>query len=994
MYKSLKSAVLILVSLSFFCLTVKAGYRAKKFPPPRDLAIEMGTPFHDHAILQREMKVPVWGLSKPGTKVTVEFFGQKKEATADKDGKWMLELDPMKANATSQEMTITDSNGKKEVLKDILVGEVWMASGQSNMQWLAGACIVGRKLQADIKARVKEGKEIQPIIREGKVTNVFSAIRPRSKGTKAAWRLEWPEFSAISFAFAYDIWKEVKVPVGIVNCAFSTTKLEAWAPREGFAAGKDEFTKAIYKKIIEGDATSPEHKVSFDAYYEELGNWGKESSERISKKLPLKGLPGVPGNLNGNRDATWMCNGKIVPMAPYAIRGAIWNQGYANSNDGIVYRNNLHSLVRGWRALWKNPKLPIYFHQFYSFKNGSPELSLQAVAEMRMGTWLAHKDIPNAAMASQIDVTGGVHYYNKAVSGQRLALHALKNQYGKDIVANGPMYKDYKVKGDKLILELDHAYGLFVGQDIHPNGGYVTPTPVENGEEQIEIFYIADKDKLWHKAKIQIEGEKIILSAPGVKEPHGVAYGCGGVGRLVSIYNKAKLPLTPFIVYDKKIVISNQWDPEHIRIPGKPVEFYTWPEEFLRVAGVERDPASYGLRYKYRKLWLLSPQFTHHCVIQEGVPTRFYRKAVPNSVIKFNFAGTTKTLKMGPEQTEWEVTVPPMAASAKPKTLNVTCLIDGQVAHERKIQNVVVGDVWYVAAPMLKHPGGPVPSKGGPCVLEDWKENQQLRMMFSYGKRDEAMPQRFKVNASGWPASKHFAKWSPTVGIADELAKKIHAKTGKPVGIVLLDTKGASVPIKSWTGFNALKEIPAWKADYDELKPFYQPNPQGPPKNAEQYVKNWKEYWQNVQTDETFESGAIPSFPGVKKIESKATRHFNQSICAFTPGNFKAILFLTGKDSMGETEGADFGKQFAVMANSWKDAFARGKEVIDPHFVYALPSSELAAKVTKPEGIKGKNTPVDLKEWVSIKYDTKKKTSTYNPGMLDFLDQVVKSAYK
>lgn len=187
MLKSLNRIVLILATFSLFSLTVHAAYRGKKFPPPRDLAIEMGAPFHDHAILQRQMKVPVWGWTKPGEKITVEFAGQKKEATAGKDGKWMIELDPMKASFESREMMITDSDGKKEVLKDILVGEVWMASGQSNMQWLAGACIVGRKLQKEIEERVKEGKEKQPVIREGKVTNVFSAIRPRERGTKGRW---------------------------------------------------------------------------------------------------------------------------------------------------------------------------------------------------------------------------------------------------------------------------------------------------------------------------------------------------------------------------------------------------------------------------------------------------------------------------------------------------------------------------------------------------------------------------------------------------------------------------------------------------------------------------------------------------------------------------------------------------------------------------------------------------------------------------------------
>lgn len=926
--------------------------------------LQLGTPFRDNAILQRQMPVPVWGWSKPGSTVTVEFAGQTKKGKAGKDGKWMVELDPLEASSEPRKLTVRSTLGPRPLtLSNVLVGEVWMCSGQSNMQWLVNKSIVGRKLVPELEARVKEGKEPRPIIREGKVTNVFSSLYPTERA-QGRWSENWQDFSAIAFAFAYDVAKELQVPVGIVNCAFSTTKIQAWIPREGFAAGEDEYTKALYHQILESDYRTPEHKEAWDQFEQELKAWAKESAERIEKGLSANPRPGVPGNMNGNRDSTWMCNGKIMPMAPYAIRGAIWNQGFASQSEGVVYRNNLHSLVRGWRTVFRNPDLPVYFHQFYVGKGGSDGLSLSNTAEMRLGTWLAHRDIPNAAMASQIDITGSIHYFNKAVPGQRLARHALKNQYGKKLIANGPMYKGYKVKGRKMIVELDHAEGLQVGNS-NCGSGFADPTPIENGEEQVTFFYLADEEMTWHRARVEIKGETIVLTADGLKKPRGVAYGWNGVGKLPSIYNKAMLPLTPFMVYDHKFVISDQWVLDHIKMDGS-VTFFTWPMAYVPVAGKEVDPKSYGLQYENRKLWLLGPQFANNAVIQAGVPTRFYGKALPGSVVRVSFNGVEKSITMDGEEDEWELEFPAMEATAKPQVFHASCTLDGALVHERKLQNVVIGDVWYVAANELKMPRGPGVPRQGPTPLEAWTENPQLRMFMSYGRREEAMPTRFKMNASGYPRSRAFARWSPTIGLARELAERIHAKTGKPVGIIVLDP-GKELPIKAWTGYEFLSKIPAWKSDAEELSPFYTPNPQAYITRTEAYIGSWREYWQSVKTDPGFQTGGMPRFPGPKSPQTIATRTYNQSICAFSPGNFKAILCVTGKGFVADDEGAAFGEQLSVMANSWKHAFARGKEALDPHFVYALPGDGLAAKTTAPSAIKGKSTAVKIDAWPSIK---------------------------
>lgn len=981
----------VMVSFVMGVHTLQAAYRPPEVAPPRDLAIEMGAPFHDHAILQRDKKVPVWGWSKPGTLVTVEFAGQKKTATAGDDGKWMLDLDPLQASAEGREMVIQETGtDAKEVLRDILVGEVWMCSGQSNMQWLSGACIVGGKLIPEIKARVEAGKEQMPIIREVKVTNLFSSLYPSDRGIKGQWRSDWMNFSAISFAFAYEIARELQVPVGIVNGAFSTTKIEAWVPREGFAGGKDDYTRDIYQQILESDVNAPEHETAWAEYEKDLIAWAEESAERTKKGLDPNPRPGIPGNMNGNRDATWMCNGKIMPMAPYAIRGAIWNQGYASQGDGAVYRNNLHSLIRGWRAVFNQPDLPVYFHQFYVGKSGSDGLNLSGTSDMRLGTWLAHLDIPNAAMASQIDITGGIHYFNKAVPGQRLALHALKNQYQKDIVSNGPMFASYKVKGDKVIVALDHAEGLQVGQSMTISGGYADPVPLADAEDKVTMFYVADEDHVWHQAKIQISGESVIVRAEGVDAPRGVAYGWDGVGGLPSIYNGAMLPLTPFALYDHKLIVSGQWDLDYIKMPDVKdrFELMTWPMDYFKIAGVEKDPSTYGLQEEYRRLNLLSPQFANHAVIQAAVPTRLYGKAVPRSVVSITFGDFRADVQMGAEQDEWEVTVPPLPASAEPKTLRVSCMLDGELAHERELQNIVVGDVWYVAAIGQKLPDSPGVPRTGPAPLSAWEEeNPQLRMFksFAWGRKSEDMPSRFKMNASGKPDSRAFARWSPTIGVTKALAERIHAKTGNPVGIVIVAGDSKLLELKSWVGYEHLKGIPDWQPDVAELRPRYEPDPQQHIQYAKAYLASWDAYWKGIQSDPDFNSGAIPSFPGATSIKTSATKNYNQAVCSFSPGNFKAVLCLPGEAFVSADQGAGFGPKFSALANSWKSTFAYGKSVIDPVFIYAMPGSGLASAITSPETITGLSVPYKVDAWPNIA----------NPeDLAPLLDAAIRAVYK
>lgn len=764
--------------------------------------------------------------------------------------------------------------------------------------------------------------------------------------TASGWRdSDLSGHSAIALAFASELYKELNIPIGILNCAFSTTTIQAWTPREGFADGTDEYTRGLYKRILEGDPATPEHKAAWDSFFRDIENTIKENGERVRNGQEAQAIPKkTPGNLDGNRDACWMFNGKINPMVPCAIRGAIWNQGYANMGEGLLYYHNLHSLIRGWRKVWGQGDFPVYFHQFYC-PGAEDGLSLNSTAEMRLGTWLA-RDIPNANMASQIDISGAVHYYNKGLPGKRLALQALKHQYGKNIVADGPMFKSYSVAGDKLIVEFDFAAGGLVLAKTTMGRGLEAPAVIENGDDEVTLFYIADKDRVWHRAKLKIDGEKVVLTAPGVSAPRGVAYGCNGIGTSPNLYNRALLPMTPFIYYDNKLVTKA-----------------TWPDDPLHVAGVTPAPETVGKRYEYRKMPLLSTLFRDNAVLQAGMPVTIWGSAVHDwgyeakgqAVIKFSFAGSEKTIPVTPGMREWRVTLPPMQASAEPKTLKVVFEIDGEVAHERLCKNIVVGDVWYVSAPLAKERGKGKASEPG---------DGAVRVMGRQAKRSLASrPSRFSVSVSTTPDSRYASEWTlADGGLAGELGRRMHATTRQPVGIIFMSAD--ELEVKHWIRFDYLKQAPSLVADYEQLQTVNPGNPRYDA-NVRRYTDDWKEYWretvpQLIATKRPVDGAAWGSYPSLAPSTiSDAGQAYNVMVHSFGPGSFKGIVFLCDADMFRKDGGANYGPELSALANCWKDWFA----CPDPCFLYTIPTKKLAPKITRPTAIKGRSIAVEIDDW-------------------------------
>lgn len=950
-------AVAVVVLAGLFQTTAKAAKptKATEAQPPAAPAIELGAPFTDNAILQREMLVPVWGWSKPGEKVTVEFAGQKKTATAGADGKWLIKLDALKASATPAEMVVTESSGAKRVLKNILVGEVWMASGQSNMQWPVAKCDAG-KLLKDLEAKGEK-----PPIRECAVKNYFACLHPIEHATGEWNDGDYGEYSAIAFSFALKLYQELGVPIGILNCSFSQTSIEAWTPRTGFAAGTNEYTRSVYQKIRETDPAAPEHKAAWENFYAELEATLKENAELVKAGGTAKSIPTkTPGNLNDNRDASWLFNARLHPMIPYAIRGCIWNQGYANIGGGIKYYENLHSLIGGWRQCWERPELPVYFHQFYcpgghDAANAQPP-EVSPIAEMRLGALLA-RDIPNTGMACQIDVEGAIHYRNKTVSGQRLALHALKNQYGQAIVADSPIFKSYAVSGDQVIVEFENAAGGLVVAETGFNAlgktpaatGFANPKEIPNGDDQVKHFYLAGEDRVWHPATIKIQGEKIIVTAPGVKSPRGISYGTGGIGFTPNIYNRALLPLPPFIYYDNKLVTSK-----------------TWPDDPIKIAGVKPDPNAAGKLEEYRKMPLLSSQFLNDAVLQADQPVTIWGSAVHDwgyeakgkAEIKFSFNGIEKTIPVTPGMREWAVTVPAMPASTAPKTLKVSFSIDGELAHERIATNIVIGDVWYVAA-----------GSGLPKLEPGEKSSAPVRMMTRKSKGSTASrPRRFSVSVSTTPDNRFASFWEDASGVAGALGNQLGRQTGRPVGVILMQsTKEKGTPdaaLNTWIPAQFLNQAPSLMKDYEGMASVTPGNP-AYDANVRDYIAQWKKYWgeyipEMIRTKSVPDHAAWGKYPTLaESISTTASETYNVLVHSFTPASFKGIIFLCHQDMFTADQGAHYGEQLSALANSWKQLFGGA----DPHFFYALPSPALAPKISQPQGIKGKSTGIEISSW-------------------------------
>ena len=482
------------LSLVLIALVIPTGLYAQ--PAAKvDTQLKLAGIFGDHMVLQRNSDAPIWGVAKPKAKVTIEGSWSRKSVrtVADADGKWMAKIPTPEAG---KNFTLTvESDGKKVKLKNVLSGEVWICSGQSNMQW---------KLRGFGLAHFKEDvdKAKYPEIRLCDVPQVIAL--EEQDDVKARWKVCSPQsvmsFSAVAYFFGSRLHQELDVPIGLISTNWGGSAIEGWISPE-----------VLSKEL-------PDYKEKTKNYSKWLADGGA---------LYSRALKNQPKGLNQSSPSV-LYNSMLKPIIPFSFRGVIWYQGESNVKRPLEYRKLFPAMIRDWRARWGQGDFPFYYVQIAPFAYKTDPYS---AAFLREAQTMALSE-PKTGMVVTMDIGDftNIHPKKKKPVGERLALLALSRDYGKsDIIASGPHFSKSQVEGGKIRLKFAHAdTGL-----------------VAKGGGDLTHFTIAGSDKKFVPAKAVIEGHSIIVSSDAVATPVAVRFAWGS-GDEPNLANKAGLPASSF----------------------------------------------------------------------------------------------------------------------------------------------------------------------------------------------------------------------------------------------------------------------------------------------------------------------------------------------------------------------------------------------------------------------------------------------------------------
>ena len=459
--------------------------------------LKVASIFGDNMVLQQQQTVPIWGWNDPGKIVTVSFAGQTKSATTGADGKWLVKLGKLKASAEPQSLVIASDETK--TFTNVLVGEVWLASGQSNMEKPIGHQ-PGQKPVFNAEEELATGDNY-PQIRIFLVEKVLSPTPLNELIKFKSWRecssnsLNSISFSAAAYFFAREIHTNLNVPIGIVESSWGGTRIEPWTPPVGF-----------------------------------------ESVPSLSSLAQTKPAAGK------NTEPTAIFNAMIAPIASFAMRGALWYQGESNlmgtneDNDYITYEDKMRALVNGWRQVWDEGTFPFYFVQIAPFKYYGGKIRRANTPEMLAEFWdlqfRAARDIKKTGVVvttDGVDNLDDIHPRDKQDVGHRLALLALNKTYDKDVPCSGPTFRKMKISGNTAILKFDNTDRGLMSKDSQP----------------LTWFTIAGADGKFVPADAKINGDTVEVSAAGVNKPKTVRFGWSEIAQ-PNFYNGAGLPAQPF----------------------------------------------------------------------------------------------------------------------------------------------------------------------------------------------------------------------------------------------------------------------------------------------------------------------------------------------------------------------------------------------------------------------------------------------------------------
>lgn len=481
---------------------------------PALAAVSVAPVFTDHAVIQRDAPVPVWGTAQPGEHITVKFGDQSVATTTDENGYWRVDLAPMAAEADGQSLTVTGE--ETIVLHDILVGDVWLCGGQSNMEWT---------VQNSRDAELEIAAADFPLIRHFKVAKRIAA--DPIKDLSGEWVISSPEtaghFTAVGYFFARRLQADLEVPIGLLNSTWGGTPVEAWLP----PSHVDDPELAI-------DVASHQVKVSEGIlfnnrrYHDQMLEWeaARQAAEEAKQPFeqPKPNRPWQPGPF---KTATVLYNGMIEPLLPYRVAGAIWYQGEGNADQPETYRSMFGALIETWREKFEHPEMPFYWAQLASWDNGDGDSTDWGfLREAQHQT----RELPYTGQAILMDIgeADDIHPRNKQDVGNRLARIALAEHYGEDVAFRGPVRTSLTFKDDVTIVNFDHATGLTTRDGEPPRG-----------------FEIAGADHQFVPVdSATIDGETIVLTT-SIENPRYVRYAWR---RWVdaNLQNAETLPAEPF----------------------------------------------------------------------------------------------------------------------------------------------------------------------------------------------------------------------------------------------------------------------------------------------------------------------------------------------------------------------------------------------------------------------------------------------------------------
>ena len=488
--------------------------------------LEVPSLFSDHMVLQRGMQISIWGKATPNDKITVKLSPeQSAQATgkqievqckASEDGRWKATLPPMDAGGP-YELIITAGDNSKLTFHDVVIGDVWVCSGQSNMEWsVAGSA----------NAEQEIANANYPLIRLFMVKKVVSDTPVEDPQSK--WMVCSPEtvrnFSAVGYFFARELHNHLKVPIGMIQAAWGGTPAESWVSYQ--ALESDPELKVIlenWQKIVNA------YPEALKKYEERLKKWEEEAKLAKEQGQPIPPKPRPPIGPGNPWQPCGLFNGMIAPLTKFAIKGVIWYQGESNVGRAAQYRKLFPALIYDWRKAW-GIDFPFLFVQLANFLQRKPEPSESAWAELREAQLLTFLNVPKTGMAVTIDIgeANDIHPKNKQDVGKRLALAARAIAYGENIVYSGPIYDGMTVEGNKIRIRFKHT-----GSGLVAKG------------EKLTGFAIAGEDGKFVWAEAKIEGDTVVVWSPNVEKPVAVRYAWAD-NPDCNLYNQEGLPASPF----------------------------------------------------------------------------------------------------------------------------------------------------------------------------------------------------------------------------------------------------------------------------------------------------------------------------------------------------------------------------------------------------------------------------------------------------------------